>query len=167
MWIDTGPDSACTRVHTAHERSRSWEKCDSARHGRFLAITSEGKFTIIETTHVNFACKCPRDPTAASALRVRLRGSSSSSVPFVPFQPACVRVHFSVPTDVPIISVTFTLLPYYDIFFLVRAFGRRLSCARGKIGEARLFGEGKRMTEKSASNSMLNFERCARYRGER
>lgn len=57
-----------------------------------------------------------------------------------------------------------TLLRY---FLPGPRFRAQTAVREGKIGEARLFGEGKRMTEKSASNSMLNFEKCARYRGER
>lgn len=103
--MDTGSDSghACARAHT-----RSWEKCapralprnnlrreihDNRDHPR------EFRMHVSPRSHG----VCPQAPLFRR----------SSSVPFVPFQPACVRAHFSVSTDVSIISVISTLLPYY------------------------------------------------------
>lgn len=127
--IDTGADSAWTTTTSrAGSRAcshRAREKCDAARRvarlsrrgARFLAITSEGKFTIIETTTVNFAFKwSPRSRRYPRPLDLALPPRPSSSPPSREFSSLPVPLAFAATSA--------------DGTFLARSYVGRPRCLR-------------------------------------
>lgn len=109
--IDTGLDSAhaCTRTHALTLLGKMRLRAPQALPRNNLRreihdnrdYPREFRMQVSPRSHD----VCLRAPC--------LHRSLSSSMLFIPFHPACVRIHFSVPTNVFIISITFTLLLYF------------------------------------------------------